>query len=70
MGDVKHMNIVTLSVYCSSSHINPLVYDLLQNGILDEILHTRSLNKAPLNWVVQHTTTLGSSCRIEYLHHY
>lgn len=69
MGDIKHRNVVTLRGYYSSSHVNLLVYDLMQNGSLDGILHSRSPNKVPLDWVARHKIALGSARGIAYLHH-
>ena len=59
MSDIKHRNVVTLRGYYSSLHVNLLVYDLMQNGSLDEILHSRSPNKVPLDWAARHKIALG-----------
>lgn len=39
MGDIKHRNIVTLHGYYSANQYNLLIYELMPNGSLDQVLH-------------------------------
>ncbi|GAA0162041.1 hypothetical protein LIER_18228 [Lithospermum erythrorhizon] len=39
MGDIKHRNIVTLHGYYTAAQFNLLIYELMPNGSLDQLLH-------------------------------
>lgn len=39
MGDIKHRNIVTLHGYYTAPHYNLLIYELMPNGSLAQLLH-------------------------------
>ncbi|KAK3009348.1 hypothetical protein RJ639_013084 [Escallonia herrerae] len=43
MGDIKHRNIVTLHGYYTAPHYNLLIYELMPNGSLDAVLHSKLL---------------------------
>ena len=42
LGSIKHRNLVNLRGYCNSPSAKLLIYDYLQNGSLDEVLHGTS----------------------------
>ncbi|XP_062087245.1 receptor-like serine/threonine-protein kinase At1g78530 isoform X2 [Humulus lupulus] len=70
MGDIKHRNIVTLHGYCTASHYNLLIYELMPNGSLDSFLHgRRAMNEKILDWPARYKIALGAARGIAYLHH-
>lgn len=69
MGDIKHRNIVTLHGYCTAPRYNLLIYELMPNGSLDELLHGRSREKKPLDWSSRYRIAVGAARGISYLHH-
>ncbi|KAF7141372.1 hypothetical protein RHSIM_Rhsim06G0187700 [Rhododendron simsii] len=42
MGDIKHRNIVTLHGYYTAPHYNLLIYELMPNGSLAQLLHDKT----------------------------
>ncbi|XP_030490372.2 receptor-like serine/threonine-protein kinase At1g78530 isoform X3 [Cannabis sativa] len=69
MGDIKHRNIVNLHGYCTASHYNLLIYELMPNGSLDSFLHGKAMNKKNLDWPSRYKIALGAARGIAYLHH-
>ncbi|XP_051135587.1 receptor-like serine/threonine-protein kinase At1g78530 [Andrographis paniculata] len=69
MGDIKHRNIVTLHGYYTAPQYNLLVYELMPNGSLYELLHGTSSNKAVLDWPTRYKIAVGAGRGISYLHH-
>ncbi|XP_030552100.1 receptor-like serine/threonine-protein kinase At1g78530 [Rhodamnia argentea] len=69
MGDIKHRNIVKLHGYYTAPRYNLLIYELMPNGSLDEVLHGRSMNKMTLDWPMRYKIAVGAARGISYLHH-
>ncbi|KAL0406695.1 UNVERIFIED_CONTAM: Receptor-like serine/threonine-protein kinase [Sesamum latifolium] len=69
MGNIKHRNIVTLHGYYTAPHYNLLVYELMPNGSLHELLHGKSVNKKALDWPSRYKIAVGAARGISYLHH-
>ncbi|CAN4103011.1 unnamed protein product [Withania somnifera] len=69
MGDIKHRNIVTLHGYYSASLYNLLIYELMTNGSLDEVLHGKSETRKVLDWPSRYKIAVGAARGLSYLHH-
>lgn len=69
MGDIKHRNIVTLHGYYTSPHYNLLIYELMPNGSLAQLLHGSSTEKKVLDWPSRYKIAVGVARGISYLHH-
>lgn len=69
MGDIKHRNIVTLHGYYTAPQYNLLIYELMPNGSLDELLHGKSMNKMIIDWPARYNIALGAARGLSYLHH-
>lgn len=48
MGNIKHRNIVTLHGYYTAPHYNLLIYELMPNGNLDQLLEVSCLQQFAL----------------------
>ncbi|XP_010271555.1 PREDICTED: receptor-like protein kinase HSL1 [Nelumbo nucifera] len=68
LGSIRHMNIVKLYCYFSSSHSNLLVYEYMPNGNLWDALH-RGRDRDFLDWPTRHRIALGVAQGLAYLHH-
>lgn len=68
MADIKHRNIVTLHGYYTAPHYNLLIYELMPNGSLDQVLHGRSEGKKVLDWPSRYKIAVGAARGISYLH--
>ncbi|KAH7428068.1 hypothetical protein KP509_10G074200 [Ceratopteris richardii] len=67
LGSIKHRNLVNLRGYCNSPSAKLLIYDYLQNGTLEEVLHeSEDIN---LTWGARLKVALGAARGIAYLHH-
>ncbi|KAK4355337.1 hypothetical protein RND71_024308 [Anisodus tanguticus] len=69
MGDIKHRNIVTLHGYYSTTQYNLLIYELMPNGSLDEVLHGKSAARKVLDWPSRYRIAVGAARGLSYLHH-
>lgn len=69
MGDIKHRNIVTLHGYYSTTQYNLLIYELMTNGSLDEVLHGKSAARKVLDWPSRYKIAVGAARGLSYLHH-
>ncbi|KAH9320607.1 hypothetical protein KI387_015246, partial [Taxus chinensis] len=68
LGSVKHRHLVNLRGYCNAPSAKLLIYDFLQGGNLDEVLHERSQDR-PLDWDVRAKIAIGAAKGLAYLHH-
>ncbi|CAL4938680.1 unnamed protein product [Urochloa decumbens] len=66
LGSVKHRYLVNLRGYCNSPSSKLLIYDYLQGGSLDEVLHEKS---EQLDWDARINIILGAAKGLSYLHH-
>ncbi|XP_019153977.1 PREDICTED: receptor-like serine/threonine-protein kinase At1g78530 [Ipomoea nil] len=69
MADIKHRNILTLHGYYTTPHYNLLIYELMPNGSLDQLLHGKCSNKKVLDWNSRLKIALGAARGLSYLHH-
>lgn len=69
LGSIKHRNLVNLRGYCNSPSAKLLIYDYLQNGSLEEVLHDRDSHVSALNWGARLKVALGAARGLAYLHH-
>lgn len=69
MGDIKHRNIVMLHGYYMAPHYNLLIYELMPNGCLSNLLYGNSRGRGVLNWPSRYKIALGVARGISYLHH-
>ncbi|MCO5596574.1 hypothetical protein L7F22_050639 [Adiantum nelumboides] len=67
LGSIKHRNLVNLRGYCNSPSAKLLIYDYLQNGSLDEVLHDSE--DITLGWGARLKIALGAARGLAYLHH-
>ncbi|TVU23169.1 hypothetical protein EJB05_30203, partial [Eragrostis curvula] len=73
MGDIKHRNIVPLCGYYAAPHFNLLIYELMPNGSLDDMLHPCPEKKKKmmisLDWAARYKIAVGVARGLSYLHH-
>lgn len=69
MADIKHRNIVTLHGYYTAPNYNLLIYELMPNGSLDELLYGKSSNERVLDWTSRYKIAVGAARGLAYLHH-
>ncbi|PKA62457.1 putative receptor-like protein kinase [Apostasia shenzhenica] len=67
LGKIRHPNIVSVLGYCIHGESRFLVYELLQNGSLEEQLHGPSYGAA-LTWHLRMKIALDAARGLEYLH--
>ncbi|KAH7425583.1 hypothetical protein KP509_11G060800 [Ceratopteris richardii] len=67
LGTIKHRNLVNLRGYCNGPFARLLIYDYLQGGSLDEVLHEH--NPSNLSWAARLKIALGAAQGLAYLHH-
>ncbi|AQL07786.1 Putative leucine-rich repeat receptor-like protein kinase family protein [Zea mays] len=63
LGSVKHRYLVNLRGYCNSPSSKLLIYDYLQGGSLDEVLHEKS---EQLDWDARINIILGAAKGLSY----
>ncbi|KAK1563633.1 hypothetical protein Q3G72_030452 [Acer saccharum] len=66
LGKFRHHNIVKLYGSCYYQGSNLLIYEYLERGSLDELLHGSSCN---LEWPTRFHVAVGAAEGLTYLHH-
>lgn len=67
MSKIRHPNLVSLLGFCTHENTRFLVYDLMQNGSLEDQLHGPSHGSA-LTWFLRMKIALDSARGLEHLH--
>ncbi|XP_060169433.1 probable leucine-rich repeat receptor-like protein kinase At1g68400 [Lycium barbarum] len=71
IGNLRHINVVSLRAYYSSKEELLLVYDFLPNGSLHNLLHgNRGPGRTPLDWTTRLKYALGAAKGLSFLHSY
>jgi hypothetical protein len=65
---LRHANITELVGYCAEHGQRLLVYEYLNHGTLNDILHSNEDNVKRLSWNVRVKIALGAARALEYLH--
>eukprot|EP00249_Psilotum_nudum_P006790 c20061_g1_i1 orf=227-3850(-) len=68
LGKIKHRNLVPLLGYCKVGEERLLVYEYMQGGSLDEVLHG-SKGRERLNWDLRKQIVRGAARGLAFLHH-
>lgn len=68
VGQIRHKNLLPLLAHVSRPDCHYLVYELMKNGSLQDLLQKVSEGKAELEWLVRHKIALGIASGLEYLH--
>lgn len=69
LGSIKHRNLVNLRGYCNSPSAKLLIYDYLENGSLEEVLHDQHSQESFLSWEARLKIAVGAARGLAYLHH-
>ncbi|KAL9661761.1 hypothetical protein QQ045_026589 [Rhodiola kirilowii] len=68
LGKIKHKNLVPLLGYCKIGDERLLVYEFMQYGSLEEVLHNRSKTRI-LTWEERKKIARGAAKGLCFLHH-
>lgn len=69
IGKIKHRNLVPLLGYCKVGDERLLVYEYMNNGSLDVLLHERDKTDVGLDWATRKKIAVGSARGLAFLHH-
>lgn len=71
LGKIKHKNLVPLLGYCKVGEERLLVYEFMEYGSLEEMLHgrTKSLDRRILSWEERKKIARGAAKGLCFLHH-
>ncbi|OWM90711.1 serine/threonine-protein kinase BRI1-like 2 [Punica granatum] len=71
LGKIKHRNLVPLLGYCKVGEERLLVYEFMEYGSLDEVLHGRSKphDRRALTWETRKKIARGAAKGLCFLHH-
>ncbi|KAI4487172.1 hypothetical protein M0804_005321 [Polistes exclamans] len=67
LNSYPHENILSLYAYCLDGQIPCLVYQLMQNGSLEDNLLLKNKSR-PLSWLQRHEIAKGTARGLQYLH--
>ncbi|CAK9815993.1 Serine/threonine-protein kinase pelle [Anthophora quadrimaculata] len=67
LNSCRHENILPLYAYSLDGKIPCLVYQLMENGSLEDRLLVRQKTQ-PLSWIERHEIAKGTACGLQYLH--
>ncbi|PIA52632.1 hypothetical protein AQUCO_01000482v1 [Aquilegia coerulea] len=68
IGKVRHKNLVSLIGYCAEGTRRMLVYEYVDNGNLEQWLHSDLAHISPLTWDTRMKISIGTAKGIAYLH--
>lgn len=69
IGKVKHRNLVPLLGYCKVGEERLLVYEYMNYGSLEDVLHDRTKLGIRLNWSARRKIAIGAARGLAFLHH-
>lgn len=69
LGKIKHRNLVPLLGYCKVGEERLLVYEYMQGGNLDEVLHGDIDGRERLTWDLRKQIAKGAARGLAFLHH-
>ncbi|XVF59983.1 hypothetical protein PTKIN_Ptkin08bG0006100 [Pterospermum kingtungense] len=65
---LRHPNLVNLIGYCAEGDQRLLVYEYMQQGSLEDLLHYLTPDQKPLDWNTRMRIAAGAAKGLEYLH--
>ncbi|XP_022135387.1 leucine-rich repeat receptor-like serine/threonine/tyrosine-protein kinase SOBIR1 [Momordica charantia] len=68
VGEIRHRNLLPLVAHVPRPDCHYLVYELMKNGSLQDMLNQVSLGMRELDWLTRHKIALGVASGLEYLH--
>ncbi|XP_038879194.1 leucine-rich repeat receptor-like serine/threonine/tyrosine-protein kinase SOBIR1 [Benincasa hispida] len=68
VGEIRHRNLLPLVAHVPRPDCHYLVYELMKNGSLQDMLNQVSAGVKELNWLTRHNIALGVASGLEYLH--
>lgn len=68
VGEIRHRNLLPLVAHVLRPHCHYLVYELMKNGSLQDMLNQVSEGGKELDWLTRHNIALGVASGLEYLH--
>ncbi|KAL3508295.1 hypothetical protein ACH5RR_027696 [Cinchona calisaya] len=69
IGKIKHRNLVPLLGYCKIGEERLLVYEYMQWGSLEAVMHERGKGCTRLDWAARKKIAIGSARGLAFLHH-
>lgn len=69
LGKIKHRNLVPLLGYCKVGEERLLVYEYMQGGSLEEVLHGGKEGREKLTWDIRKQIAKGAARGLAFLHH-
>ncbi|XP_022925886.1 leucine-rich repeat receptor-like serine/threonine/tyrosine-protein kinase SOBIR1 [Cucurbita moschata] len=68
VGEIRHRNLLPLVAHVLRPDCHYLVYELMKNGSLQDMLNQVSAGAKELDWLTRHKIALGVASGLEYLH--
>ncbi|KAA0057804.1 leucine-rich repeat receptor-like serine/threonine/tyrosine-protein kinase SOBIR1 [Cucumis melo var. makuwa] len=68
VGEIRHRNLLPLVAHVPRPDCHYLVYELMKNGSLQDMLNQVSAGVKELDWLTRHNIALGVASGLEYLH--
>lgn len=68
VGEIRHRNLLPLVAHVPRPDCHYLVYELMKNGSLQDMLNQVSAGVKELDWLTRHKIALGVASGLEYLH--
>ncbi|PSS36735.1 Systemin receptor like [Actinidia chinensis var. chinensis] len=69
IGKIKQQNLVPLLGYCKVGEERLLVYEYMEYGSLEDVLHDRKKIGIKLNWSARRKIAIGAARGLAFLHH-
>ncbi|KAI5065081.1 hypothetical protein GOP47_0019776 [Adiantum capillus-veneris] len=69
LGKIKHRNLVPLLGYCKVGEERLLVYEYMQGGSLEEVLHGGKEGRERVTWDIRKQIAKGAARGLAFLHH-
>ncbi|XP_059641010.1 leucine-rich repeat receptor-like serine/threonine/tyrosine-protein kinase SOBIR1 [Cornus florida] len=68
VGNIRHRNLLPLLAHVSRPDCHYLVYELMKNGSLQDVLNDVAHGNRELDWLARHKIAKGIAAGLEYLH--